>query len=401
MRLFGARSSPPLRSGFGNTASPSLRSGFGSARVSRREFIAATSLGLAGCGRSEPIANSFAFVANSEGRAIAVIDLAVFTLAGRIPLEADPTEVLASPARRTIYALSAADGILHEVSVAKRQVTRRVAVGVGARELRISSDQTMLCLVAQQHVVMVGRQKLDVLARVHLPAPAIDFDVSPESPHAACSLAGTGEVAIIDLTTRRLARRAKLSSAAGTLRFLKNGSWILAGLPGERLLSVIDTESGKLVVDLPLAIRPDHFCFSGDLGQLFVTGEGADAVAIVYPFQSQVAATLLAGHQPGEMAASRNPAYLFVANPTSNTVTVIDVPTQRVVGAVPVGQQPSRIVMTPDDQFALVLNKASGDMAVLSTSRFTKVVRRDRSAPLFHLVPVGSAPVSAAIGMSS
>ncbi len=369
--------------------------------LDRRDFLAATGLTLAGCGRSEPIVNSFAFVANSEGRAIAVINLAVFALAGRIPLDADPTEVLASPGRRTIYALSAADGLLHEVSVAKRQVTRRVAVGVGARELRISSDQTMLCLIAKQQVVIVERQKLEVLARVNLPAPAVDFDVSPESPHAACTLAGTGEVAIVDLTTRRLALRAKLSSVGGTLRFLKNGTWILVGLPGEKLLSVIDTASGKLVVDLPLAIRPDRFCFSGDLGQLFVTGEGADAVAIVYPFQSQVAATLLAGHQPGAMAASRNPAYLFVANPTSNAVTVIDVPTQRVVGAVPVGQQPIHIAMTPDDQFALVLNKSSGDMAVLSTSRFTKVVRRDRSAPLFHLVPVGSAPVSAAIGMSS
>jgi YVTN family beta-propeller protein len=368
--------------------------------VNRRDFVAAASVGLASCGRSEPLANSYAFVANSEGKAIAIIDLAVFTLAGRIPLAANPTEVIASPARRTIYALSAADGLLHEINVAKRQVTRRVAVGVGARGLRISSDQTMLCVATRQQVVLVGRQLFDVKARIHLPAPVMDFDVSLESPHATCSLA-SGEVAIIDLVSRSMVRRAKLSSAAGTLRFLKNGERILVGLPYERLLSVVDTATGQLVVDLPLAIRPDRFCFSGDLGQLFVTGEGADAVAIVYPFQSQVAATLLAGHQPGAMAASRNPAYLFVANPTSNAVTVLDVVSQRVVGAVPVGQQPGHIIVTPDDQFALVLNQSSGDMAVLATSRFAKVVRRDRSAPLFHLVPVGSAPVSAAIGMSS
>jgi len=369
--------------------------------TSRREFVAASAAALSGCGRSEPLANSYVFVANSEGRAIAVIDLAVFTLAGRIPLEADPTEVLASPSRRNIYALSAADGLLHEVSVAKRQVTRRVAVGQGARALRISHDQTLLCLASKSQVVLVNRKDFNVVARIPLPSPAVDFDVSLETPHATCSLAGTGEVAVIDLKTRQLVRRVKMSSPAATLRFLKNGAWILAGLPGERLLALVDTQTGKLVVDLPLAIRPDRFCFTADLGQLFITGEGADAVAIVYPFQSQVAATLLAGHQPGAMAASRNPAYLFVANPTSNTVTVIDVPTQRIVGAVPVGQGPGQIIVTPDDQFALVLNQSSGDMAVLSTSRFTKVIRRDRSAPLFHLVPVGSAPVSAAIGMTT
>lgn len=369
--------------------------------LSRRDFIAATTLSLAACGRPEPGVNSYAFVANSEGRAVAVIDLAVFTLAGRIPLAADPTEVLASPDRRTIYALSAADGMLHEISVATRQVTRRVNVGSGAKSLRISSDQAMLCLVAKQQIVLVGRHKLDILARITLPALPVDFDVSLESPHAACTLAGTDEVAILPLDQPRLLRRAKVSTPGGTLRFLKNGVWLLVGLPGERTITILDTATGKLVVDLPLAIRPDRFCFSGDLGQLFVTGQGADAVAIVYPFQSQVAATLLAGHQPGAMAASRNPAYLFVANPTSNAVTVIDVPSQRIVGAVPVGQAPGHIIVTPDDQFALVLNQSSGDMAVLSTSRFTKVIRRDRSAPLFHLVPVGSAPVSAAIGMSN
>ncbi len=357
--------------------------------------------GLAGCRRAEPGANSYCFVANSEGRAIAVIDLAVFTLAGRIPLEADPTEVLASPSRRRVYALSAADGLLHEVNVANRQIARRVQVGAGARALRLSSDQRLLCLTSKQQVVLVDRQTMTIAARVPLPMPATDFDVSPETPHAVCSLGPLGEIAIIDLGTRQVSRKVKMSSAPGTLRFLKNGQWILTGLPNERLITITDTATGGPVVDLPLAIRPDRFCFSGDLGQLFVTGEGADAVAIVYPFQSQVAATLLAGHQPGAMAASRNPAYLFVANPTSNAVTVIDVPTQRIVGAVPVGQEPSHIIVTPDDQFALVLNRSSGDMAVLSTSRFTKVIRRDRSAPLFHLVPVGSAPVSAAIGMSA
>ena len=344
--------------------------------------------GLAGCSRPEPGVNSYAFVANSEGKAVAVIDLAVFTLAGRIALAADPTEVLASPSRRTIYALTAADGYLYEINVARRQVFRRLQVGVGARGMRVSGDQTLLCLATPHEVVFVGRQEMKVMSRLRMPAPVVDFDVSPETSHATCSL-GSGEVAVIDVATRSVLRRAKLSSAAGTLRFLKNGQWIMVGLPQERLLSVVATASGQLVVDLPLAIRPDRFCFSGDLGQMFVTGEGADAVAIVYPFQSQVAATLLAGHQPGAMAASRNPAYLFVANPTSNAVTVIDVPAQRVVGAVPVGQEPGHIIMTPDDQFALVLNRSSGDMAVLSTSRFAKVVRRDRSAPMFHLVPVG------------
>ena len=53
------------------------------------------------------------------------------------------------------------------------------------------------------------------------------------------------------------------------------------------------------VVRLPLAVRPDNMCLGGGGGQLFITGEGMDAVVAVYPYQTQVAATLLAGHAPG------------------------------------------------------------------------------------------------------
>jgi hypothetical protein len=52
--------------------------------------------------------------------------------------------------------------------------------------------------------------------------------------------------------------------------------------------------------------------------------------------------------------------------------------------------------MTPDDQYALILNRRSGNMAVI---RLAAIVRsRTRlGAPLFTTIPVGSAPVSAAV----
>jgi len=118
---------------------------------------------------------------------------------------------------------------------------------------------------------------------------------------------------------------------------------------------------------------------------------------VVDSLKKEVAATLLAGRKPGTMAASAFPPYLFVANPSSNSVTVIDVFTQRVIGAVPVGEQPSQIEFTRDQAFALVLNRASGDLSVLWTQAFSKIVRRDRTGPMFLMVPVGADPVSAAV----
>ena len=153
------------------------------------------------------------------------------------------------------------------------------------------------------------------------------------------------------------------------------------------------------MVHLPLAVRPDHMCFNADGGQLFVTGEGMDAVVVVYPYYTpQIGETVLAGHNPSAMAASET--YLFVANPKSGDVSILDIETRRVVAVTPVGTEPSYITITPDDQYALVLNQASGDMAVIRIPNVTRAVseqRRWKKGPLFMLIPVGSKPVSAAI----
>src|SRR5207253_1241176 len=112
----------------------------------------------------------------------------------------------------------------------------------------------------------------------------------------------------------------------------------------------------------------------------------------------QIGETVLAGHNPAAMAASRD--YLFVANPTTGDVSILDIETRRVVAVTPVGTEPSYITITPDDQYALVLNQVSGDMAVIRIPNVTRAIsqqRRWKKGPLFMLIPVGSKPVSAAI----
>jgi YVTN family beta-propeller protein len=126
-----------------------------------------------------------------------------------------------------------------------------------------------------------------------------------------------------------------------------------------------------------------------------------DAVAIVYPYQTEVAETILAGHAPSAMATTGPEAgsYLLVANPTSNSVTVLNIDDRRLVSVVEVGQEPREILITPDNQYALVLNEKSGDLAVVRLYSLDNPQRahRYKSAALFTLVPVGAKPVSAAV----
>jgi YVTN family beta-propeller protein len=141
-------------------------------------------------------------------------------------------------------------------------------------------------------------------------------------------------------------------------------------------------------------VRPENLCFNDDGGQLFVTGDGMDAVVIVYPYHMpEVAETVLAGRAPGAMAASK--AFLFIASPQSGGVSIMEIATRRVIAVVSVGSDPGFVAITPDDQYALVLNRKSGDVAVLRIGTITK--NRNRFAALLTVIPVGSRPVSAAV----
>jgi YVTN family beta-propeller protein len=152
----------------------------------------------------------------------------------------------------------------------------------------------------------------------------------------------------------------------------------------------------RLITHLPISVRPDQFCLNRDRGQLFVTGEGMDAVVVIYHYNTpQVGDTVLAGHATGAMDVSED--LLFVASPLSGDVSVLSIATRKVIAVVPVGSDPGFIRVTANDQYALVLNRKSGDVAILSVPAITKKKNRYKTAALLTVIPVGSRPVSAVV----
>jgi len=354
---------------------------------------------MAGCGR-RPKAEGFlgyAFVANEEGRAVAAVDLGAFAVARHIRLDEQPGTVIAHPRDPAVYVLAPQAGVVYEIVAESLTLSRRAACGSPAVAMLPAPDGEALWVLCGEgrQLVRVPLDRFKSETRIRLPGTPRHFALSPEGRQAAVSFGEEGTVGLVDLAGRRVERVTKISETVGALRYRKDGKLLLVGNTSRRMLSVLEPAAGRLVVQLPLAIRPEHFCFKADGGQLFITGEGMDAVVTVYPYQTQVGATTLAGHEPGFLAACSEPDYLFVANPKTGDVTIINMETQRVMAVVAVGKEPGYITITPDNQFALVLNRQSGDMAVIRIAAITR--RRMKLAPLFTMIPVGSKPVCAAV----
>ncbi len=355
-------------------------------------------MALAGCQQRKAEGfPGYAFVANRAGSAVAAVDLGAFAVARHIPLDGEPSQVVSNAAAPAVYALTPENGTVHEIVPESLNLGRKVSCARTADRMHLSPDGKVIWVLSAGDRILIGLStgEMRELTRIPLPAVAGDFDLRADGFEAAAGFPDDRKIGLIDLGGAPMVRLVDAGASVGKLRYRSDGRMLLCGNREEKTLSMFETSEGRLVVRLPLAVSPEHFCFDQTGGQLFLTGAGMDAVVAVHPYQTQVAFTILAGSSPGFMASSSEPEYLFVANPGSGDVTVVDIATQRVTAVVAVGRGPGYITLTPDNQYALVLNTESGDMAVIRIESLTG--RRRKFAPLFMMAPVGSEPVCAVV----
>lgn len=369
--------------------------------ISRRGVLLSAGA-LLGCGRRKATGfPGYCFVASRAGRSVAAVDLNRFRLRKQIALGAAPAAIMAyhDSERPRVFALAPDAGVVYEIDVATLAVSRKAQLGGQGAAMRLSPGNDILWALCRDPaaLVEVPLKSFRPARRIPLPAGVESLELS-EDGRAAIG-GRKGGIPIVSLARGTIERTIADKAEATLLQFRKDGQLLIAGNAPERRLTMFEVATGKTVVRLPLAIGPRHFCVSPDGGQLFVSGDGMDAVAIAFPYRTEIDQTVLAGRAPGAMAVTEtSPAYLLAANPDTNSVTALDMDTHRLVATIQVGRGPREIALTPDNQYALTINETSGDMAVIRLSSLLEPwVRRYKSAPLFNMIPVGDRPAGAAV----
>ncbi len=372
--------------------------------ITRRTWLGKTvggALALTACGpRKATGFPGFAIVASEAEHTLSAISLERFSVTRQLRLEAAPSQVVAIASPQLVLCLLPSRGTLLAIDSEGVAVRQKVRVGDESLTMRLDDDGKRVWILnkSPNTLVAVDLDTFKTGAHVRLPGAAASVDFHEKT--GAVSLPGQGAIAIIE--GDRVSRTIATGIAPEMIVFRQNGETVMAGDPEGQMLAVADPASGQLLVKLPLPLKPRRYCYNSDGGQLFITGEGMDAVTIVSPYQTEVAETVLAGHSPAGMAVPRLdpdlPDYLFVTNSGSGDLTVLDIYSRRVVARIPVGQDPQDVVITPDNQYALVLNRKSGDIAVIRVPSIGAWGNHhNKTAPLFTMIPVGAQPVSAAI----
>ncbi len=369
--------------------------------MTRRGWLLASPLAItAGCGsKGETAYSGYALIATSGDKSLAAVDLSRFETLSPIALDSEPTAVLPGGPGGHVFVLTPKTGSVHVISPALKRVGgRRLSDQLTA--IRITPDGKRLLAISAttKELIETDPTTLRITRRHRLSAQPAYLDVW--GSYAAISAGDAGVVEMVHLESGEQ-WRSHLGGAAGSAKFRRDGKILLVANLSQRELTALSVPGLDTVAKLPLAMEPQNLCSNSDGGQFFVSGEGMDGVAIVFPYRViEVDQTVLAGRDPGVMATSANPDLLFVGSHTGSDVCILNIETRKVVAIVDVGQRPTYITVTPDNQFALILDESSNDMAVIRipTIRLNPAIVISKSgASLFTMLPVGEKPVHAAV----
>ena len=128
--------------------------------------------------------------------------------------------------------------------------------------------------------------------RILLKSPPDSFDLVQHAPAATLALAAVASrqdrTIGIGMAGPALPYQHHHRGVSPAGCFQWDGGQLIAGSWRDKSATIFETASGRTVVRLPLPLAPRQFCTSGDGGQIFITGDGLDAVVVLFPSTTEI-----------------------------------------------------------------------------------------------------------------
>jgi YVTN family beta-propeller protein len=89
-------------------------------------------------------------------------------------------------------------------------------------------------------------------------------------------------------------------------------------------MSVIDTNTNKVLATIPVGQHPQDIAWAPDGRFAYVVNEGSNSVTVINARTNQVTATIPTGANPTSIAVLPNGRQAFVSNLDGGTLTVLE-----------------------------------------------------------------------------
>ncbi|HZZ43695.1 MAG TPA: bifunctional YncE family protein/alkaline phosphatase family protein [Tepidisphaeraceae bacterium] len=317
-----------------------------------------------------------------------------------------PTDLAISADGKTLYAKSY--GSILVIDAATWKIKQDVKLSDKSTSsmagMTLSPDGKMLYVTASDSRLLEGKlspegslswtRKIEVPASVPKGGRRADsypcgIALSPDGHHAFICQSMANSLIEIDLTTSKPIRSISVGNAPwgvalspdGHRAYVSNwagrrataadktgdsaGTPVVVddrGIPSTGSVSVIDTDHGKILADIPVGLHPGAVLLSPDGATLFVANANSDSVSVIDTAANQVTQTLNVkpdprlpwGSCPNALALSPDAKTLYVALGGNNAIAVLNLDHPTPAGFIPTGWCPGGVLA--DDHHLFIAN---------------------------------------------
>jgi YVTN family beta-propeller protein len=170
------------------------------------------------------------------------------------------------------------------------------------------------------------------------------------------------------------------SSPAGTYAYITNDV--------DRTVSVIDTDTNRVITTVDVGIGPSGVAISPDGKKVYVANGGDNTVSVVDTATNTVTATVGVGIGPCGVAVTPDGKKVYVGSMASpGAVYVIDTTTNKFIATVNGFKFPYKVAANPNGARVYVTNTGSDSLSVINTLSNT----------IIATIPVGDNPIGVAV----
>jgi DNA-binding beta-propeller fold protein YncE len=287
-----------------------------------------------------------AYVVNSGGASISVIDMARHVELRRIPVLREPHHVALSPDGKTLLVGDAAGNEVLFLDPATGTIRRRVPV-----------------------------------------ADPYQLGFSPDGRWLVVNGLARNQVDVYDAATMTLAKRFPLRSMPSHLAYAPDSSVVYVSLQGTDRLAAIDLVRQTLLWDAPVGHTPAGVMWHD--GSVLVADMGADDIAVVDPVDGHVTRRVHVGRGAHQLFLSPDRKVIWVNARVEGTTTALDAATLATIRTYAIPGGPDCIDFAPDGKLWItrrwaekvaILDPATGRYDTIDVGRSPHGIYLDAAA---------------------
>ncbi len=286
---------------------------------------------------------AYAFITDSSGSNVSVINTASNTVVSTIPVGNTPIGVCTSPDGTKAYIVNQHDNNIYVINTYNYSRIAVIYLSIYPYSCAMSPDGSKLYVVQylSNVVSVINTSTNTVTNTITVGANPLGIAVSPNGSRAYVTNFSDNSISVINTTSNTVSTTFKVGASPKGVVLSPDGSKLYVANFNSNTLSVINTANNSVTRTIATGTGPWGVAMSPDGSKVYVSNFTSGTVSVVNTLSNLVTSTVNVGINPEGLSVSPDGSSVYAANNGSNTVSIINTTSNTVTSTIPSGSNPA------------------------------------------------------------